>query len=387
MEGGVFGAISQWSLGELEPGVLESVLGNSRADIVGHRTGFSQVVEGLEQRQLERCRELIDYAFALIDLLEWELAEALDGLAKNDRGRVIRAGDQMARASYQLNQTFVEFSQQALRALGPTDIPNFNHLLALRDDYLKQPDAAMAGLLRDAIDEERVIATRSLHDLKKEPDLAEVVTLRRAFSSHLSRIEALASGLRTPDPDGRYDVSGIGRLEKGFAEIAALLPVVQMTLRGHGETRFPDLNLLLKLLDDLEGGMVGDVPVMDALESIEGSFAATAKKCELALSAETSVLISQEIRATLESFEVFSEGVDAVYRFLEERGVHWLEQGRRLLRDFAGRFLAHQERLDQLKEQQNKVLCPYCGHFNEPGPLRCQRCAKPLPLNLGLPVA
>lgn len=385
MRSGVFGAISEWSQGQLAPGDLEQVLTGSRADIEGHRKDFGQVVEGLEPGQARSCQPLTEYAFSLLDLMDWELSEALQALRAGDRGRVIRAGDQMARASFQLNQTFVQFSQQALRALGPTEVPNLNHLLALRNDYLEHPDPALAAQLRDALDEERVISTRALHDLKREPELPEVATLKRAFTDHLVALEAVRSKLSAPLADNSLDLSGIAGLEKTFLEISSLLPIVQMKLRGHGETKYPDLNLLLKLLDDLESGRVGDMPVMDALESLESSFSGTAKKCELAAAAETSVLIAQEIRATLETFELFAEGLDAVYRFLDERDLRWLDEGRRLLREFAGRFLGHQERLEVLREQQNKVLCPYCSHFNEIGPPRCQRCAKPLPLNLGVP--
>jgi hypothetical protein len=127
------------------------------------------------------------------------------------------------------------------------------------------------------------------------------------------------------------------------------------------------------------------MPVVQALEALEASFAATQGKCELAATAEPSVLIAQEIRATLETFGLLDQAMDVLYGFLERRELSWLHRGRDLLLEFAGRFSSHQQRLDQLREQQGKVLCPYCSHFSEPGGARCQRCAKPLPLNLGLP--
>ena len=385
MEGGVFEAITAWSNDQISIEKLRSVLEGSKATIAEHQLGFSAVVDGLLPRQVERCRALIGYALSLLELLEWELDEALDGLANQDRSRLFQAGDHMARARFQLNQTFVEFSHQALRALGPTEIPSLNHLLALRDELLAQPGPAAAAELRQAVEAEAIIAARSLADLIEQAEVPEAMTLRNAFRDHGQSLEALARRLESPPYEAAVSSSVFDVLEKSYREIAALLPVVQMKLRSQGQTQLPDLNILLGLLDQVEIGQLGDMPVMEALELVEASFAATESKCQLTVSAEPSVLIAQEIRATLETFEIFREGVDSVYRFLEERDLVWLRQGRAQLLEFGSRFLAHKERLDQLREQQGKVLCPFCGHFNQPGLARCQRCANPLPLNLGLP--
>jgi hypothetical protein len=384
MEHGVVEAISRWSLGQLETSALEQTLLASGADIHRHRVGFRDIVDGLNSRQIERCQPLIDYAFSLLDLLEWELSEALSGLRDGDRDRVFTAGDHMSRASFQLNQTFVDTTHQALAALGPTEIPSLNHLLALKRDYLAEPCDHQIERLRETLNAEQAVARHSLQDLRQEPDLPEVVTLRNAFEAHLSLLERLLEDLGQPS-DVPYTLDGIASLEKSYTEISALFPLVQMLLRSHGPTRYPDLNLLLKMLDSLAAGEIGDSPVMEALESLEVTFTASQEDYQQSLLTETSVLVAQEIKATLECFDLFHEGLDAVYHFLDERALHWLEHGQAVLRDFGTRLQGHHERFEQLHAQQGKVLCPYCASFSEQGSPRCQRCSKPLPVNLGLP--
>lgn len=385
MEGGVFEAIAAWSAEGISGAQLQAILERSRSSLSSHRQDLSAVVEGLSTAQQERCQELIDYALELLDLMQWELQEALQALAASDRARLFQAGDCMARARFQLNQTLVEFSHQALLALGPTSIPSLNHLLALRQALRRQPDEANARELQEAVQAERLIASRMLAELGQAPEVAEAVTLANALRQ-LDGALARVAGLLSEPP---FEAAAIGAafegVEKGFREVASLGPVVRMRLSSQGVTELPDLNVLLELLDQMEAGQLGDMPLMEALEAVEVCFSATESKCQLTADAETSVLIAQELRSTLESFQVFREGLDSVYRFLEERDLAWLQQGRSQLLEFGARFLAHKQRLDQLREQQGKVLCPFCSQFNQSLAQRCQRCAKPLPLNLGMP--
>lgn len=375
MEYGVFGAIAAWSHGELPEETVLAVLQKARQDVAGHRTGFGQVAGELSARQRERCQPLIDFAGSLLDQLDHQLAAAVAGLSSGDRAAVIRSGDQMTRASFQLNQTFVEFSQQAMRAMGPTHIPNLNHLLRRREEYQASPGPRTARPLWEALDGERMLASQTLHALRGEPDLGEVKALRSALTQHLDLASKLAARLRSVPPAGGHDLSAFSELEATFQEISTLYPLVARKLRGQGAPRYRDLDLLLGLLDDLQEGTLTDASV----EELERTFAATAEQNEAALRTESSALIAGEIRGILEAYQVFPPGLQAVRKFLQGGNPESSAQGRSLLREFAARYLVHLERLDMLRDQQGKPLCPYCSHFSEPGARHCERCAQALP--------
>lgn len=94
-----------------------------------------------------------------------------------------------------------------------------------------------------------------------------------------------------------------------------LVEFSQQALRALGPTPIPSLNHLLPSGHDLRANP-GREPLMEALEAGEVCFSATESKCRMTFGVEPSVLIAHEVRATLESFTLFREGLDSVYRFL-----------------------------------------------------------------------
>jgi hypothetical protein len=381
MQEGIIAKVAEWSEGKISDDDLLLVLENSKPDLETHRAGFQNVVSDLNEAQHERCGEVVAFCFSMMDQIEEALAEAAEAISQEDRNTVFIAGDSISRCSFQLNQAFVEFRNQALMALGPTDIPNLNLLLQRRDDFLEDPSDNSALLFSEAIDAERIIVYHALEDLAKEPDLPEVATLINAFSDHRAALNDLAEILEGEAEEGDYGEI-FAELEKCYKELQELVPMVQMKLRTQGETDYPDLNFLLSVMEDVAQGNLADGPLIDALESVDESFGKSKDLLAQACGGFDSALANEEVAAALESFEEFEDGIEALYRFLEERDRGWLVEAKGCLLEFAKRYSGHQAKLRKIEENQGKVLCPMCSTFNELSRTRCSKCGGPLPQNV-----
>ncbi len=341
---GIVFRIGEWSEGKLSSEELLQRFEDSKPDLLEHREGFQQVVSDLNEAQREHCADLISFCFDMIDQMEEALAQATEGVEKDDRNRVFIAGDTIARSSFQLNQAFQEFRNQALLALGPTDIPNLNLLLQRRDDYLDDPSDNHTLLFREAIDAERIVVYHAIEALEKEPDLSEVRALLNAFRDHMTALNDLFESLESEVEAAEYEPL-FAELEKSFSELQELVPAVQMKLRTLGETDYPDLNLLLNLMEDVAQGNISDGPLLDALEAVDESFSASKEKLAEAEGTLDSALGNDEISAVLETYEEFDNGMEALYRFLDERDRAWLVEAKGCLLEFAKRFSDHQKKL------------------------------------------
>ena len=308
MQDGIVFQISEWTNEKLSDEQLLQHLEEARPSIEGHRSGFQEVTDDLKPLQKERCADLIGFCFLLMDQMSAALDQVAEGVKNADRQSVINAGDSIARDSFQLNQAFVEFRNVSLAALGPSDIPNLNLLLSRRDEFLEDPSDLSAQLFQEAIDSERIVVYESLKDLNKEPDLPEVRTLSNCFWDHLCQLNKLSELLNEEGEEG--DFEGIfEQLERAYLELQDLVPTVQMKLRSQGETEFPDLNLLLTLIEDAAQGNIGDGPLVDALEAVDESFGKSKELLTQAAGRFESTLANDEIDGVLEAFEEFDVGL------------------------------------------------------------------------------
>lgn len=381
MNKSIIAKIADWSQGQLTDEQLLEALEGSKPDLENHRNGFQQVVADFTEQQQEHCQDVVEFCFLMFDQIADALEQCAQAIEEENKSGVFFNGDVIARNSHQLNLAQVELRNRALLALGPTEIPNFNLLLMRRDDFLAEPNDNTALLFSEAIDSERIVVRQALEALSHEPDLTEVSTLVNAFKGHMSTLNSLADTLAEDGEEGDYE-SLFLQLGVSFPELQKLVPLVQMKLRGTGETDFPDINNLIKLIEDVAQGNLGDAMLLEATEAAEESFGKTKEQLTLIQGKLESALANDELAAAIESFEEFEEGIEAIYKFLEERDRIWLQEAKGCLLDFGKLYAAHQAKLKEIEEQQGQLLCPMCSTPNDTTRSRCAKCGGPLPQNV-----
>lgn len=380
MDEGLMGKVAEWSENKISDEQLCQAVEEARPALEQHLTGFEQVVSELNQAQLQHCDELITFCRQMFADISESAELIVKWVKEEDRNQVFIAGDSIGRATFQLNQAFSEFRNQALVSLGPTDIPNYNLLISRRDDYLDDPSENNRILFSEAVDGERVVVYHSLEDLAQEERTPEVESLINAFRDHMACLNDLAEAVAQKSSEGLTEI--FEELDKTFQNLRELVPTVTMKIRGTGDTDFPDINHLIKLMEDVAQGNLGDQPLLQALESIDESFAETKEQLEAVEGKLPSALANEELEAISETFEELDDGVEAVYKFLEERDRDWLVEAKGCFLEFAGRLSGHQKKLKEIESNQGKLLCPMCSESNDQTRTRCSKCGGPLPQNV-----
>ena len=373
--------IAAWSEGDIDDEALLARLEPACEDLAEHGMSFESIVEGFTPEQREACGELVDFASLMLENLETQLQEIEVGITEGDRETIFCAGDEIARATFQLNQALTALRHQAFMVLGPTEIPSLNELISLKDEFLADPCEENKTLFQEGIDSERIVSYHGWEDLGKEPALTEVSSLMQAFKNHMSQLNSLAEALSESGEEADFDAH-FSALTLSFREVASLVPQVEHALATQGETDIPDINFLLTLMKEVSAGNIGDGPLLEALEACEIQAEGARKNFEAMIGTLDSVLAREELEAAVDCFDILDEGLEAAYNFLEERDRLWLVEADGQLVDFAAQFAAHDKRLQEIMEQQGKVTCPRCSTLNETSKARCAQCGFQLPQNI-----
>ena len=369
--------IADWSEGSLDDETLLRAFDSAQESIRGHQEGFGLSVEALEPKQSDHCEPLIDFAMQLLDDLNDHVEQGRLAINQGQRNALFIAGDQIRRDSFQLNQAFLEFRNQALLSLGPTGIPNLNLLLSLQKKFQENPSATAKAQLIKALETEILMNQASLERAEAEdPDIDLLPTLKRVFEEQQSCLKGFVAALQRDEDIDFFPY--ILELQATYSEIQRLLPSIARSQQVKGETDFSDLNLLIRLLRDVSAGAVGDEPLIEVLESVEESFPKFLEVLEKRQSSESSALVKDEIDKALDSFADFEEGIESVYGFFESRDVSALSVAQEHFLGFASVLSEALANIGSPSQSESQDTCLMCGAPKQPGAVRCPKCRAPI---------
>ncbi len=296
-----------------------------------------------------------------------------------ERRALLAGGAQIDRAAFQLNQAVLDFRNGILAAEGPTDIPNLNLFLRLHEEWKEEGEE---DHFLSVVHEERFHTLAQIQDLEKEPDLVEVRSLVDAYEDHLRCMNRLAQALEAARPD-QVDAE-IEHCRKTFQWVGELIPATVMALRGHGKTPFPDINMLVKLSQQMAEAKLSDRAFLDALESVAQSFGETRQKLSYnPPSGEDSVLLKEEYQRANRAFDLMEVALDELFAFIETRNLGLLKLGACRLEEAA--LALHQAHLglQTVADREGKTPCIRCSHYNPQERSHCESCGSALPVMPG----
>ena len=370
--------IAGWSDGSVDDQTLLAAFNAARQSLDSHQTGFGESVEALDEKQSEHCEPLIEFAHELLDRLGEQIEQGFNAVRQRDRNALFIAGDQIRRASFQLNQTFVAFRDQALLALGPTAIPNLNLLLSLQKSYQESRTPDRKAALVNAIRTEVSVTSATLRRVESEKatEIDLLPTLKRVLDEQAKFLQQFAAAVERDDNIDFFPY--VLELQSTYTEIQRLLPAIAKEQQLRGETEFSDLNLLLKVMRDVSRGAVGDEPLLEVLENVEASFPKFSEALEERLKGEASDSAREEFESALETFGEFEEGIEAVYSFFESRDIAGLSRAREFFLSFASNLSESLTKIESAGETAPQGRCLMCGAPKQPGAVNCPKCKAPI---------
>lgn len=269
--------------------------------------------------------------------------------------------------------------QQSQYQNGPTDMPLFNALFQMKENFLK------GGVKADALSQ----ALSSIVDMTKKA-IEELLAaegeqppqrdgLVRAYEEQIQNLELAGETVEAGDTD---------RLDEVFEKLLHTSKMVRdamgslnHALMSKGPCRLERTNVFLSAADIFQNGGIGPDAFADAIEALENDLREeSAKFEELAAIPTESEATQKEIEGVRECYEMHEDALAMFSEIVEgEAEAAEFESARKLLIDASEKLSDHKEALIAIGETEGKVSCVRCGAMNDQGSKVCSSCNAQLP--------
>jgi len=362
------------------PQELQQALLGARQGLDEQIKDYQGIIEGLSLDVREKITTLTEAAQEVFGHMDAGLGEIESYLQSGDENSLYTAGSVLRRGAEQLTYIFNEIRNFVLAVAGPTPIPNLNLILRAHEVFVPGKDEK-GERLKEFVMAERLAALQSLDQIGEEPSTPELAGLREVWDQHLRAANRLFMAVE------KLDHAGVERelesIKLTFHSLYERMSSAVMSQRYQGPTPSEPVNLVLSLSADLEGQVLSDLPLMEALAPLQESCRETADGLEELLKAGVeSVVMREEIEKALDAVEYQQEALVEYSEFFENRETLVLRSAAHKLQESTLQLHEALERLGELAEREGKVVCIRCGHYNPPGRGNCEKCSAPLP-NLG----
>jgi len=363
--------------GHLDNARLAEVIESSRKSITEHEEAFHGTLDALTPEVREICQPLIESADDLLAGLHRSCDLAAQYIESGDQQLLYDAGQLAQAGSVQLNILFFELRNTALRAQGPTDIPNLNLILQAWEHC--KTDLKQGEGLRGLIEAERLASIGQLRDIEQAPKTDEIELLNKAWDTHLRCMNRMAIAF---DADKLADVAKeIENCKTTFERIKEVMPAAQMSQRTVGPTPDPQANLVISLAQDVENLRIHESVLVEALNDLYKALVDMRTEFEKAATTATdSVLVQEEIDRAREAIELQDTALREFAEFLQNREVLVMHSAVAKLERSAIALYECYEQFQSIADREGKTVCVRCSHYNPSNRKNCEKCGAGLPV-------
>lgn len=356
--------------------IIRPVLERANKELANLRVEVSETVEGLQPRIREACTAQIQQVNQAFTLYEGGLTTISSHFADGQTYTLVRGGEIVRRASFQLNDGLFNLRNQALVAMGPTDIPDYNFIHQLYEK-VKSGEIERDGNFFHAVDRARRLAQVAMGQVARQPASPERELVRNAYQQNVGACDLLLQFVK----EGRPELleKGIEDFRQSLVAIRDLIPQMQMRLRTAGPTSSPMANFVLSLAVELASGAIPDQVLRDALGQLKANFEDLKRQFEgMARGHIDSVLVQEEAERMREALALEEEAIDTFYRFFEIREGLLLGQASNALIEAIKQLDTAQKAFMEIADREGKTLCVRCSHYNERDRRTCEKCGAKL---------
>lgn len=365
--------------GQIDNARLAQVIESSRASITEHEEAFHGTVDHLTPEVREICQPLIESADELLASLHRSCDLAAQYIESGDQQLLYDAGQLAHAGSVQLNILFFELRNTALRAQGPTDIPNLNLLLQAWEHCKADLKSDKDQVLRGLVEAERLASIGQLRDIEQAPKTEEIELLGKAWDTHLRCMNRLAIGY---DAGKLADVAKeIENCKTTFERIKEVMPAAMMSQRTVGPTPDPQANLVISLAKDVENLRIHESVLVEALNDLYKALVGMREEFEkAATTASDSVLVQEEIDRAREAIELQDTALREFAEFMQNREVLVMHSAVAKLERSAIALYECYEQFQSIADREGKTVCVRCSHYNPSNRKNCEKCGAGLPV-------
>ncbi|MBM3466137.1 MAG: hypothetical protein FJX76_28960, partial [Armatimonadetes bacterium] len=272
------------------PAALQELVSRARAEMAVLRQEVQSNFDGLDAHVQSACANDFEQVNLSLNVYEDGLVLIELFFQDNNINTLTRGGESVRRGNHLVNEMLLNFRNNALAAMGPTNIPDYNllHSHYLRVQRGEARDRGFANLV-DRFWNQCGIAGEEVFG---QPPSEVRDTLLALYRRHFEALKLLKKYVE----EGREELleKGMVDVRETFTELRDTLPQMQMKLRSGVPTRMPVVNFVINMAVEVAGGRMGDKVLQDALEQLRDLYNSMNRQFEsVARGHIDSVLISE----------------------------------------------------------------------------------------------
>ena len=354
---------------------LKSALAESKKSLVEIRTNFESDNSELEPHVAEAVTQETEMVRKFFT--DWENSFA--AIEKYFRTGVefdlIAAGEMVKRSSEGLNFALECYTNLALQAMGPTDIPRLNLLIRCVEEV---KDGATNNKLEMIITDEYITVSAAQKELQFEKNIFKYPEQDEMIQAYQDLMDGITKiGFFTKDGDEKLLDEGIEMVAKAYPRVKELVPKVNYKRMIQAPTKSASANLLINMIVARRKGSINDQMFEDTVNESEAYYNKSKMMFDQ-LSANDSGY-GKEITEAKKGLDLFLEAVRDCQAFLNSREGLFLEQAEKELKESAEILDKSAKFFEELADREGKTPCVRCGHYNQPERKTCSKCGAILP--------
>lgn len=266
---------------------------------------------------------------------------------------------------------------------GPTDMPLFNALVKMKNDYLE--GGVEADELKDALANIVDMTKKAIDELlqaegEQPPQRDGLV---RAYKEQIESLELAGETVESGNKDQLEAV--FQKLLLTSNGVKEAMGSLNLAIMSQGPCRLERTNVLLSAAETFQAGGIGPDEFSLAIEAFENQLREeSAAVEEMASVPHSSASLDTQIDGVREAYEMHEDAMALFAEVLEgEAKASDFEKAKKLLIEASEKLSDHKEALIEIGETEGKISCVRCGAKNEPGSRVCNSCGAQLPQQAG----
>jgi len=335
---------------------------------------FDETYSAQPQNVHDACAEIAETIYGLFGEYETALSNLSEYAHTFDKEILTISEEILPEITSKLNEAFFNFRQTALTAMGPTLIPGANLLISTAKKILAGQD--LGELLDKQISLEGYAAEGILEEFGDNPEDAHLADF---FEHYLDWIDVLSS----------INESGsVKNLESWIKGMIDLAHAYGLTLTETAEYEAGDRILAESPLAGavitgarkLAEGKISTEEFLEHLKALRTQLDTLKFNYKMITGKPpASSRLEEEASLVGDTLQAFEEALDQYSYFIESRNRGVLEKAEETLIGVLEEFKESLEVFKELAEQEGKVPCIKCGHYNDPKSKICEKCSAMLP--------
>jgi hypothetical protein len=356
---------------------LTEVLETSITKLEENRGQFNAWVTSLSSDVKSDNYDLINNVDNLFKEYQNVLEEATSFVINRDRTVLESVPQKITRITENLNREMFMFSQVALKAMGPTEFPGINRIVATVRRITEGED--LAEELKQHIIREIAIIEDTLFEMDKSHKGEFPPEIRVTFEDMLDSLDQFSEYFESGDSAIlRTLVDNLINISREFKSHGGSHNIRELARKP---TPSPIANIVINSTRGLKDSTIDAEFVTSYLDKLRGQYLEMKDQYNAMLNLPPeSAMVQEEAQVLGKILEVFEDTINKYYEMIASQNFDNLVAVENVLVDIIAAIEKSMNKFQKLAMSEGMVTCVKCGHMNPGVNKKCEKCNGVLPV-------